>query len=100
MGGKSMAKYMEPTGLGNPGPVLGSLENEVRRFPGERLGAVSAGKEPGIRAIDPPIGPQILQEAWRQQGFAIFLALALCHPHAHPMAIDMGDLEMDDFTRP
>ena len=71
---------MEHTGLDNPCPVFGSLENEVGRFPGERLGAIPAGKEPGSRAIDPPIGPQILQEAWREQGFAIFLALALRHP--------------------
>ena len=79
MGGKSVAKSMEPTGLGHPGPVFGSRENEVRRFPGERLRAIPAGQEPGSRAIDPPIGPQILQKAWREQGFAIFLALALCH---------------------
>ena len=80
MGGKSVTKSMEPTGLGNSGPFFGSLENEVRRFTGKRLGAIPAGKEPGSRAIDPPIGPQSLQEVWREQGFAIFLALVLLNP--------------------
>jgi len=71
---------MQPPWFDNPGPVFGPLENEVRRFPGERLGAISAGKEPGLRARDTPRGPQVLQEAWGEQGFAICLALALCQP--------------------
>ena len=71
---------MEPSGLDNPCPFFGPLENEVRRFTGERLSAIPARKEPGSRAIDAPRRPQILQEAWREQGFAIFLALALGHP--------------------
>jgi hypothetical protein len=68
---------MQPTRLGNPCAVFGSLENKGGGFSGERLRALPAGKEPGIRAIDAPIGPQVLQEAWGEQGFAIFLALAL-----------------------
>ncbi len=68
---------MQPTGLGNPCPVFGPLENEVRGFTGEWLGAIPAGKEPGSRAIDAPIRPQVLQEAWGEQGFTVFLALAL-----------------------
>jgi len=71
---------MEPSGLDNPCPVFGPLENEVGGFTGEWLGAIPAGKEPGSRAVDAPILPQVLQEAWGEQGFAIFLALALGHP--------------------
>ena len=91
---------MQPTWLGNACPVFGPLENEVGRFAGERLGTIPAGKEPGSRAIDAPIGPQVLQEAEGEQGFAIFLALALFNASTHPVAVDVGDLEMDHFTGP
>jgi hypothetical protein len=57
MGRARVTQEMQPPGLGNPGTLFCALENQVRRFEGERLGAIPAGKEPGSRTIDAPIRP-------------------------------------------
>ena len=71
---------MPATRLGNPCAVFGPLEKEVGGFASKRLGAIPTGPEPGRRTVDAPIGAEVLQEAWGEQGFAIFLTLALGHP--------------------
>jgi hypothetical protein len=100
MGRARVAQEMPPTGRGNAGTRCGTLETQGGGVAGERLRAVLAGKEPGGRTIDAPRGPQVLQAAWGPQGVAIFLARALFHPSAHPVAVAVGVVAMDACTRP
>jgi len=91
---------MKPTGLGNTRFVLGL----VKDAPGGRAREVRrtalVRQEPDSRPVDLPVGPQLGQESREEQRVAIFLPLALLHPAAHPVTVDVSDVQFDRLAAP
>ena len=63
----------------------------------ERPFLVAAGKQPALRAGEPPVAAQNPQQLRRQHDIAVLAALALLDPDHHPTAVNVGDLEHHHF---
>jgi hypothetical protein len=63
----------------------------------ERTLLVAARKQPSLRPSQPPICAQNPQQLRREHDVAILAALALLDPDHHSLAVDVGDLEKNDF---
>lgn len=54
----------------------------------------TGGKQPGLRTIETPILPQMLQQHGRKQSIAVFPPLALLHADLHPLTVDIRNLQI------
>src|ERR1700684_753349 len=57
----------------------------------------SSGEEPVLGLAPPPIDAQDLQQAERRHYLARELAIALADVDDHPLAVDVGDLQIESF---
>jgi hypothetical protein len=99
MGGEGMAKRMRRDVLADPG-VLGRLFHRPAHDI-DRQGLVidgRAGEQPDLRSsgLDIPLA-QHRQDLGRQDGVAVLPTLPLDDADDHPRAVDVADLEVDQF---
>ena len=61
---------------------------------------VLTGKQPFAGTIPAPIGSQVFKQLFRQNGVAVFFALALLDPYQHPVrvAFDVMGFKADQFN--
>src|SRR5215472_4942777 len=86
---------MNPTGFGHTRFGLGLLKDAPGGCAREVRRAALVRKEPDGRPVDLPVSPQLGQESRGEQRITIFLPLALLHPDAHPVTVDVGDVQFD-----
>ena len=63
----------------------------------KRTLVVAARKQPTLRPSQPPICAQNPQQLRREHDVAVLAALALLDPDHHPLAVNVSDLEKNDF---
>src|SRR5271156_1587471 len=56
-----------------------------------------SGKEPVLRLAPSPVKAQQIEKLGRQHDLARELALALADMNDHPLAVDVGDLQVESF---
>src|SRR5215207_9407451 len=64
---------------------------------GHRLHRIAAGKQPALWPRCLPPRAQQVEQMRRQHHVAVLATLALLHADQHALAVDIGDLERDDF---
>ena len=70
----------------------------VRRFANScKRCLTTTGKQIILRSGCPPVVAQHRKQHWRQNRVAIFVSLALNDADHHAFAVDVGQLEIDDF---
>jgi hypothetical protein len=74
--------------------MVGAIELARRH----RLHPIAAREQPTLRSCCLPPGAQQIEQAWRQHDVAVLAAFALLHADDHALAVDIGDLERDDFV--
>ena len=66
----------------------------------QRPVAMSAGEQPGTGALVAPVVAELRETPLRQRHVAVLAALALVDAQAHPLGIDVRDLQMADLADP
>ena len=80
------------------------MDGAVELPRGERIRRIHAGEQPAagqhlaLGVGDAPPGAQALQQHRDEHGVAVLAALALFHPQRHALAVDVADLQGDDFA--
>src|SRR5262245_59136312 len=97
MGGEAVAERVWRHILLDPGRLCGGTAGAIELACGHRLGRIAAGKQPALRPCRPPPGAQQFEQAGREHHIAILMAFALLHTDDHPLAVDVTDLERNDF---
>ena len=100
MGGKAVAQRMETLAVRDPGGPLGVGGDLLGRRDGHGRGRGLSGTQPRGRAGPLPGGPPCAEEARREEGRAILMALALIDAEHHPIPLEVRALEADDLTDP
>ena len=81
------------------------MEGTIELSRRQRIDGNLSGKQPTTRkhlvvlAPVPPPRPQSNEQRRREHGIAITFALAPFDPDQHTLAVDIGDLQVDDFAR-
>ena len=65
--------------------------------PVKRLVLIGAGEKPGRGLVLLPVVAQDAEEHGRKHDIAILLAFALLHANHHAFAVDVPDLQIDEF---
>ena len=95
-----MAERLDAAPLGEPGPLLGRGVALLRggdiheRFP------VPAREQAPGGPVLAPVGPQLRQQAGREERVAILGPLPLLHPQTPPRGIEVMELEPDHLAHP
>src|SRR6267378_4036245 len=99
---KQMGGEAVPQGVQGDAPVDlrylgGGVTGAIELARGHRLRRVAAREQPTLRLRRLPPGPQQVEQARREHDVTVLAAFALLHADDHPLAVDVGDLERDDF---
>ena len=90
---KRMAQGVDAALLGDPRPPLGRVVELLGGGGVHGSFAPPGGEQPPGGPVLAPVGPQLLQEAGRQERVAILGPLALHHAETHPLGVDVLELE-------
>src|SRR5688572_27020362 len=98
--GKGVSQGVDASAWFDAGPCSGLVVNLLGRATGHGLVGFGAGKEPRPWALVLPIGAQFDQQALGKQAVAVFVTFAVVDSdeHAARVALDISDLESNDFA--
>ena len=80
------------------------MDGTIELARGDRIDRIHAGKQPPavehlpLRPGHSPPGAQPFEEQRRQHGVAILVALALFNAQDHTLAVNIADLQRNDFA--
>jgi hypothetical protein len=97
---KRMAQGVDAALLGDPRPPLGRVVELLGGGGVHGSFAPPGGEQPPGGPVLAPVGPQLLQEAGRQERVAILGPLALHHAETHPLGVDVLELEPHHLADP
>ena len=97
MRGEAMAQGVHADALVDAGAPCGFVYGAVELPHGEGRAGNLAGEQPCPRPLDQPPAPQQVEQWLRQHHVTVLVALALIDPDQHAGAVDIADLERDDF---
>ena len=98
MGGKGVAKRMDPADFMDAGLLFGRVEDLGSGDAVEGPVRLLALEQPRRRVIFAPVIPQVPEDAGREERVAVFVPLSLSDADQHAAGIDVGDLKADQFA--
>jgi hypothetical protein len=99
MGGEGMAQRVDAAAFANPRLAFGARVHPLYDADRQRSGGVGgAGEQPGTGPVDLVVRTQAIEQRWSQQTVAILGAFALLDAQRHPLAVQVGDPQVDDLT--
>jgi len=97
MGGEAVPQRVRRHVLLDASGLCGGMAGAIELARRHRIDWVLARKQPALGPRYPPPGAQQFEQARRKHHVAVLVAFALLHADDHPLAVDIADLEGDDF---
>ena len=98
--GERVAERVRRHGFAQPTAIPGEATRPLDGGLLHRLLGIPSREEPPGRPLDPPPRPQLLEQRWREHDVAVTSALPLYDMQDHPVAVDVGDPEVQRFAEP
>jgi hypothetical protein len=97
VGGEAVPQGVQGDALVDPRHLGGSVTGAIELARGHRLCRIAAREQPTLRPRHLPPGPQQVEQARREHDVTVLAAFALLDADDHALAVNVGDLERDDF---
>jgi hypothetical protein len=98
--GEGVAERMDAAPLRDSRPLFGGRVELLRGGDVHGPRPIPGREQPLGGPVLPPVGPEFLQQPGRQEGVAILAPLALLNAEAHPLGVEVAELEPDHLPDP
>jgi hypothetical protein len=100
VGGEAVAQGVDAPAPLEAGGALGPVVDPLNGGDVQRMVAVLTREQPRPRPVQRPIRPQLGEQTTREHAVAVLAALALTDADGHPVAVNVGELQVDDLADP